>query len=101
MTASALPATDQKTIIPNCLSEQMKIVDGNGYPTPPFARFMNLLIQALQTHLSTEGLKTPQQTTANITALNTADSLGVTLYDKETHELKVNINGTFKTVQVA
>jgi hypothetical protein len=90
-----------QTIIPHCVHRQMKIVDSNGMASPDFANFLNLLIQALQGHLSPEGLKAPQQTTANITALNTAESKSAVLYDKDTHELKVNINGTFKTVQVA
>lgn len=79
---------------------QMKIANEDGAPTDEHRRFLEQLTQTLQGFVSNEGVKTPQQTTANITALNTQQSIGALLYDKETHELKVNINGTFKTVQV-
>lgn len=85
-------------MIPNFM--QMKISDKDGMPTDEFRRFMEELTQTLQNFVSNEGIKTPEQTTANITALNTQQSKGALLYNNETHELKVNINGTFKTVQV-
>lgn len=79
---------------------QMKIADKDGNPTEEFHNYMMLLNQALVQMLSNEGIKTPQQTAANITALNTAQSKGALLYDSDNDELKVNINGTFKTVPV-
>lgn len=87
-----------KPIIPNFM--QMKMVDENGHATPEFHNYQTLLNQALQNMLSNEGIKTPQQTADNITALNTTKSTSALLYDSDNHELKVNINGTFKTVQV-
>jgi len=58
------------------------------------------LISELQQNLSNEGYKVPQQPTANVQALNTTQSEGALLYDSDTKELKVNINGTFRVVQV-
>jgi hypothetical protein len=87
-----------KDYIPNYI--HMKVVDKEGNATPEHGDFMTQLTQVLQAAYSNEGIKTPQQTTANITALNTQQSLGALIYDNETHELKVNINGTFRTVQV-
>lgn len=87
-----------KQTIPNYAL--MKIVDEKGNATPEFHNYQMLLNQALLQMLSNEGIKTPQQTASNITALNTEKSIGALLYDSENHLLKVNINGTFKTVQV-
>jgi hypothetical protein len=89
---------NMQTLIPNYM--RMKIADKDGYSTQDHHNFMTLLTQVLQSILSNEGIKTPQQTTENIGLLNTAQSIGALLYDADTHELKVNINGTFKTVQV-
>ncbi len=58
--------------------------------------FLSQLIQALQQTISTEGLKVPLQTTANIMTLNTTLSTSNILYDTETNEFKGNVNGTYK-----
>jgi hypothetical protein len=79
----------------------VKIADANGMPTPAFLNFMSQFFQQMQQNFSQEGYKLPQQTTANISTLNTAKSTSAMVYDKDTHEFKVCINGTFKTVQVA
>lgn len=85
--------------IPNFM--QMKIADKDGLPTDEFRKFVEQLTQSLKTSLSQEGFKTPQQTADNITQLNTAKSIGALLYDSDNHQLKININGTFKTVQTS
>ncbi len=84
--------------IPNF--ENIKFVDHNGNLTPQWQLILQNLFQQLQNNLSDEGYKVPQQPTATITALNTAASTGALLYDSTTDELKVNIAGTFKVVQV-
>jgi hypothetical protein len=76
------------------------IVPDSGNLHPAWRGYFDQLTMLLQQNLSNEGYKIPQQTTANVTALNTAKSTGALLYDSDTDELKVNINGTFKTVQV-
>jgi hypothetical protein len=75
-------------------------IDEQGYPTPEMMGVFAQLVTELQNNLSNEGYKVPQQPTANVQLLNTAQSEGALLYDSDTKELKVNINGTFKTVQV-
>jgi hypothetical protein len=76
-------------------------IDENGHPTPEMMGVFSQLISEMQNNLSNEGYKVPQQPTSNVQALNTAQSEGALLYDSDTKELKVNINGTFKVVQVA
>lgn len=75
-------------------------VDEKGHPTPEMMGVFSQLISELQNNLSNEGYKVPQQPTANVQLLNTAKSEGALLYDSDTKELKVNIGGTFKVVQV-
>ena len=77
---------------------KMKLIQEDGTPTMEYAQFMSQLTQALQGGLSQEGIKTPGQTAANITVLNTQKSLGNLVYDTDNDKLMVNIAGTFKTV---
>jgi hypothetical protein len=53
----------------------------------------------MQIYLSDEGVKAPSQTTDNINKLNTQQSNGALLYDTNTKQLKVCIDGVFKVVQ--
>lgn len=67
---------------------------------PSYLAAQNQLITQLQKNLSSEGYKVPQQATSTITSLNTMQSVGALLYNSTTHQLMVNIAGTFKVVQV-
>lgn len=79
-----------------------------GYLTEEWQNILQELFTSLQNNLSNEGFQIPQQTTANIAALETqfaaapnpAVYFGNLLYDIDANELKVNINGTFRVVQV-
>lgn len=82
--------------IPNF--QNVQFVDENGYLTPEWQLIMQQLFQALQSNLSDEGYKVPQQPTAVINQLNTAASIGALLYDSTTNQLKVNISGTFQVI---
>jgi hypothetical protein len=84
--------------IPNYFTS--KFVDENGYLTPEYQNFFQQLISQLQSNLSDEGYKLPQQPTSVITVLNTAASKAAILYDSTTDEAKINIAGTFKVIQV-
>lgn len=74
--------------------------DGNMLP-----EVHNVFIQTwheLQTKLSQEGFVVPQQTTANINLLvDPNKSTGAFIYDSDTDQMKVNINGVWKVVQTA
>jgi hypothetical protein len=59
------------------------------------------LSKTLQTGLSDNGWTLPQQTTTNITTLSDNMPNGTQWYDSETHEFKVKIDGTVKTVSVS
>jgi hypothetical protein len=80
---------------------KIKVADKDDNMHQELFNFLMQLLVEMQRCLSDEGYLVPQQPTTNITQLNTEKSIGALLYDKDTHELKVNINGTFKTVQVA
>lgn len=92
--------------IPNY--ENVPFVDDSGYLSDSWSLIMQQLITALQTNVSNQGYQVPQQPTTTITDLQTqfaaaADPsvyYGDLLYDSTTDELKVNIAGTFKVVQV-
>jgi len=80
-------------IIPNYISGGLKDVH------PSFELFLGQLTSELQKSISNEGFMIPPQSTATINQLNTQQSVGALLYDSETNQLKVNINGTFKVIQ--
>lgn len=84
--------------IPNL--EDLQFIDtSTGRLTAEGKALFGQLFRELKQKASDEGLFVPQQSTATITALNTQQSTGAFLYDSDTNELKVNINGTFKVVQ--
>lgn len=51
----------------------------------------------LHRNVGAEGYVAPSQSTSNIALLTTANN-GTMVYDSNAHKLKVNENGTFKTV---
>lgn len=79
----------------------IKAADKDGLMHQDLINYLGQLVQQLQANLSDQGYVVPHQTTANIAQLTGAQSIGALLYDKDTHELKININGTWKVVQVA
>lgn len=78
----------------------IKVAEKDGNMHQDLFNYLGQLVQQLQTNLSDEGYVMPQQPTANIAQLTGAQSVGAVLYDSDTNELKVNINGTWKVVQV-
>jgi len=82
--------------IPSFINEKM--VDENGHLTAPWKNTLANLMQQLQGSLSDEGVSIPHQDTATITSLNTQKSEGNLLYNKETKEMYVNLDGTYKKI---
>lgn len=78
----------------------IKAADKDGNMHQDLVNYLGQLVQQIQANFSDQGYIVPQQPTDNITALNKPELIGALLYDKDTNELKVNINGTFKTVPV-
>lgn len=76
------------------------IVDKNGHLTSIWKQILTQLITELQKSVSEEGFKIPQQPTSNIAKLNNLLSKGHLIYDSDTNQLKININGTIKVIQV-
>lgn len=84
--------------VPNYQNTQA--VDKNGYFSSPWQMLLNQLLTQMQIALSDEGFVVPSQPASEITKL-TNSSNGTLIYDSTNNLLKVNINGTFKTVTTA
>lgn len=87
-------------IIPNLPSSQ-KITDKDGNLSAEWFQFFSSLVNALQQTISDEGILIPTQTAANITRLDTTKSARRLLFDSDNDVAKVNLTGTFKTIQTA
>jgi hypothetical protein len=59
--------------------------------------FFDILVLALQTNFSPEGIAVPQQSASNIGQLTGSQSIGSILYDSTNNQFKGNINGVWKT----
>lgn len=90
-------SNDYLPFIPN-LPAHRQIADANGKMSEDWYQFFSQMSIYLQKSLSKEGHKLPNQTSSNITNLNTPQSMGAILYDTDNHLMKVNINGIFKTI---
>jgi len=78
------------------------ITDKNGYPTPEFKSWHDQIILTLQQNAGTEGLVPASLPSTDISTIQagTTKQNGTLIYDQTTDELKANIGGTFKVVQV-
>jgi hypothetical protein len=83
--------------IPNFIDSQ--VVNEKGYLTDTWKQIFTQLFTQLQSGLSDEGLVVPNQSATNIAQLN--GKLSALLIESDTGELKININGTFKTIQTS
>ncbi len=92
--------------IPNF--EPSKFVERSGNLSDTWSLILQQLITELQKNLSNFGYQVPQQPTTVINDLqaqyiasaNPSAYYGNLLYDSTTNQLKVNIAGTFRVVQV-
>lgn len=75
-----------------------KIVDKDGMLTDTWKQILSQLFAQLQINYSKEGLSVPSQTTDNINQLSSSEKAGSLFYDSDSHELKVNINGSIKKI---
>lgn len=82
--------------------QQMPLLSEGGHLHPAWQGFFSNLVNYLQTNISQEGFMIPLQSTANIATINAQPTspVGGMFYDSDLNELKVNINGVLKTVQV-
>jgi hypothetical protein len=78
-----------------------KIANADGTPTEEHRRFLEQLTQLLKAVLSQNGTQMPLKKADAIALLNSPLCTGKVLYDNDNHQLMVNINGTFKTVQTS
>jgi hypothetical protein len=72
--------------IPNFIDS--KIVETHGGLTDTWKQIFIQLLQNMQNTLSDEGFALPQETTTNITKLETTQSVGRIIYDKTTNQFK-------------
>lgn len=83
--------------IPNYLTDQL--VDENGELTTPWARTISQLLVELESNLSNEGYKLPQQPTTNIDLIiEQPQTEGTMIWDSTTKQMKVNDGTGWKVV---
>lgn len=82
--------------IPNVPKEPLLHEDGKNVH-PVWANFFDFLINQLQGNLGNEGIVTPGQETVNINLLTNSQPFTI-LGDKTSNELKVYLNGAWKTI---
>jgi hypothetical protein len=83
-------------LFPNLPQDTMVMKDGRMHPA--WFQFFNDLTRALQTNFSLSGFLIPKQSTTMISGLTDAQDTGILVYDSTLNELKVNLNGTIKTI---
>lgn len=67
---------------------------------PIIGNFISILIKQMKLNLSDEGLNIPNQPTTAIDQLTNTPN-GSVIYDETTHEAKIKVNGTYKTITTA
>jgi hypothetical protein len=77
-----------------------KLVDQDGKILPQPRETLANLFNELMKSFSQEGLVMPSQTADNIAMLSNSSS-GTFVYDKTNKQVKVNIDGVWKTVNVS
>lgn len=85
-------------LIPNFLDS--KVIEEDGTLTNTWKQILSSLFAQLQRSISEEGVQIPSQSTENINKISGTDTIGRLLYDSTTNELKININGEFKVIQI-
>lgn len=80
------------------LMPTVPLIDKDGNMHDSWRLTFEQLFKYLNLNMSNEGLQMPQQTTAIITNLNTANSIGKTIYDTVLHKGFINENGIFKQI---
>lgn len=77
--------------------KKMMLVNEDGHSTDEKEIFDATFHKELSTNLNQYGYIVPQQPTSMLTQVNKVGNL---VYDQTTNQLKVNINGTYRVVQV-
>lgn len=65
---------------------------------PAWMNFFTQLIQELQGNVSNEGYKIPALTADQIIQIENQKSNTALVYDSDNNVLRINLNGTFKTI---
>ena len=74
-----------------------KLTDKDGYMHPTWQKYFSRFFQQMQAGFNDEGIVIPHKSTSDISELPASKS-GNIVYDNTTHTVKVNLNGTVKTV---
>jgi hypothetical protein len=85
-------------LFPNIPTVNPVLKDGTWHPA--WQQWFQQVTTIIQNNLSPQGFILPQQPTTTIKQLNTAASKGAMIYDETTNEVKINIDGTFKVMNV-
>jgi hypothetical protein len=82
---------------------KQKFVEEDGNLAPPMDQMLDVFFQQAQENLSNDGFVIPAQTTDTINYILSPSNQnskpdGTLLYDSQTNELKVRINGVVKVI---
>lgn len=82
---------------------KQKFVDEDGNLSAPIAQMLDVFFQQAQENLSNDGIVIPSKTTSDINYIFSASNQnskpdGTILYDSQTNQLKVRINGVVKVI---
>lgn len=74
------------------------LLDESGKLHPVWHSMFSQLLQELSGSLTENGFAIPQKPTADISSLSGKVANGFLVADSDTNELKVHLNGAFKTI---
>lgn len=82
---------------------KQKFVQEDGTLTAPMEQMLDVFFQQAQDNISNDGMVIPSQSTANINYILSPTNQnskpdGTILYDSQTNQLKVRINGVVKVI---
>ena len=80
---------------------KMQVANPDGSMHSELRNFLSQLLLGLNTSLSDEGINIPAQSALNIVTLNNIKSNRNIIYDSDNQVAKININGTYKTIQTS
>lgn len=84
--------------IPNLPHMSTPLVTISGHVHPDWYKYFMLMTNELQLNQSEEGTTIPQQSTENISKIESNITVPRIIYDSNTNTPKISVNGVFKTI---
>lgn len=87
--------------VPNLPNPSVVLTESTGHMSDHWYKFFTQLTTQLQQNISQEGLGVPQQSTSNISILQAATPKPSIVYNSDTHEPLISVNGIYKVIQTS